>query len=69
MGKAVSFLRPDALTPALSHGERETIPYRVIPLSRWEKEQKPHRAIPLSHGERETIPYRAIPLSRWEKAV
>ncbi len=54
MGKAVSFLRPDALTPALSHGERETKPYRAIPLSRREKEQKSHRA---------------ISLSRWEKAV
>ncbi|CAI9417982.1 hypothetical protein CCAJJPOJ_03411 [Lelliottia sp. T2.26D-8] len=54
MGKAVSFLRSDALTPALSHGE---------------KEQKPHRALPLSHAERKTKPYRAIPLSRGEKAV
>jgi len=52
MGKAVSFLRPDALTPALSHGERETKSHRAIPLSRWERETKPYRAIPLSRGEK-----------------
>jgi len=56
MGKAVSFLRPDALTPALSHGERETKSHRAIPLSRWERETKPYRAISLSHGEKEQKP-------------
>jgi len=57
---AGGILRPDALTLALSHRERETLPYAGLRQPRLIQDPMPRSIGPLYHRERETLPHEGL---------